>query len=239
MKIIFLNIWQGNLYKNLAKFIEAYSPGTDIFCFQEVSPELFSKISKILPLHNGQYNPGGEHYLNKVWYGQAIFTKKGLKTSISRKVFIFKEGTNKTGFMQYLSLKQGSNTIFVGNVHGKPYPSNKMDTPARTSQSRKIIELFENKKGSKIIGGDFNLLPETKSVKMFEDNGYRNLIKDFEIEKTRNEITWEFHGNGKSDFIKQYYADYVFTSPEVKVNSFEVPDIEISDHLPMILDFEI
>jgi hypothetical protein len=30
-----------------------------------------------------------------------------------------------------------------------------------------------------------------------------------------------------------------FVSPEIKVKSFKVPDVEISDHLPMILDFEI
>ena len=34
-------------------------------------------------------------------------------------------------------------------------------------------------------------------------------------------------------------VDYVFVSPEVKVIDFSVPNIEISDHLPLILDFEV
>jgi len=35
------------------------------------------------------------------------------------------------------------------------------------------------------------------------------------------------------------HSDYVFVSLEVKVKKFEVPNIEISDHLPLILDFEM
>ena len=42
---------------------------------------------------------------------------------------------------------------------------------------------------------------------------------------------WKFFG-------KQHFADYVFVSKDVKVKKFEVPYLEISDHLPLILDFE-
>ncbi len=33
-----------------------------------------------------------------------------------------------------------------------------------------------------------------------------------------------------------YHSDYVFVSPETDVMHFEVPDIEASDHLPLILE---
>ena len=49
---------------------------------------------------------------------------------------------------------------------------------------------MKDKVGPKIIGGDFNLNPDTESIKMFEEAGYKNLIKDFKIENTRNEISW-------------------------------------------------
>jgi len=82
-----------------------------------------------------------------------------------------------------------------------------------------------------------------ESLKMFESKGFRNLIKDFKIPTTRNEYAWkhafEKRGLNRPYFGKQLFADYVFVSPEVKVNKFEVSKIEISDHLPMILDFEI
>ena len=84
-----------------------------------------------------------------------------------------------------------------------------------------------------MIGGDFNLAPETKSIAMLTENGYRDLIKDFKIRTTRNRLAWEMYPESK-----QYFSDYVFASPEVKVKEFTVPENEISDHLPLILDIE-
>jgi endonuclease/exonuclease/phosphatase family metal-dependent hydrolase len=123
--------------------------------------------------------------------------------------------------------------FWIGNVHGKARPGEKEDTPVRIKQSEKIINYFKDLAGPKIIGGDFNLNPDTKSVEMFEKAGYRNLIKDFGIKNTRNKLSWEQFNN------VQNFADYCFTSPEVKVKSFKVPYMEISDHLPQILDFEV
>jgi endonuclease/exonuclease/phosphatase family metal-dependent hydrolase len=45
--------------------------------------------------------------------------------------------------------------------------------------------------------------------------------------------------DGKPFYGKQPFADYIFITPDIKVKNFEVPDLEISDHLPMILDFDI
>lgn len=44
---------------------------------------------------------------------------------------------------------------------------------------------------------------------------------------------------GLDKFGRVNLADYCFVFPEVKIKSFEVPNIEIFDHLPLILDFEI
>jgi endonuclease/exonuclease/phosphatase family metal-dependent hydrolase len=87
--------------------------------------------------------------------------------------------------------------------------------------------------GEKIIGGDFNLNKNTESVKMFEKNGYRNLIEEFGIEVTRNHLIWDLYPENI-----QFWADYLFVSPEVKVKSFEVPKNEVSDHLPQVLVIE-
>ena len=38
---------------------------------------------------------------------------------------------------------------------------------------------------------------------------------------------------------KLYFSDYVFASPDVEVQGFLVEDIEISDHLPMIVSAEM
>ena len=35
------------------------------------------------------------------------------------------------------------------------------------------------------------------------------------------------------------FADYIFTSPEIIVSEFKVLSDEVSDHLPLLLDFEM
>jgi endonuclease/exonuclease/phosphatase family metal-dependent hydrolase len=81
----------------------------------------------------------------------------------------------------------------------------------------------------KILMGDFNLLPDTESIKIIEAAGLRNLIKEFGITETRTELYKK----------KLRFADYAFVSPEIKVKDFKVlPDV-VSDHSPQYLDFEI
>ena len=76
--------------------------------------------------------------------------------------------------------------------------------------------------------GDFNLLPSTESIKMFEDFDLINLIKENNIISTR------------TSFYKkeEKFADYVFVSKGIKVNEFKVLIDEISDHSPLLIDFE-
>jgi len=85
------------------------------------------------------------------------------------------------------------------------------------------------------LGGDFNLYPQTKSIKIFEEAGYRNLIKDFGVKETRNKFAWEQF----PDEEKQHFADYCFVSKNIKIIDFQVPNVLISDHNPLILDFDI
>jgi endonuclease/exonuclease/phosphatase family metal-dependent hydrolase len=73
-------------------------------------------------------------------------------------------------------------------------------------------------------------MPETESIKMLDNLG-TNLIKEFKINNTRNEISWKKYHN------RQSFADYIFVSPDIRVNKFEVPYNLVSDHLPLVLEF--
>ena len=84
--------------------------------------------------------------------------------------------------------------------------------------------------------GDLNLLPQTESVALFERAGYRNLITEYNIKTTRGTLMRKLYPqfeHGPYGF--QEFADYTFMSSDLEVQSFEVPDVPISDHLPMIL----
>ena len=201
----------------------------------EFSPELFDKVSEILPGYNGFFEKGMDLVSWGITDCQVIFVRKNIKTGKNGKISIYRQSAHDVGFMQFLELQIGDKKTWLGSLHGKTLPGNKLDTPVRLKQSEKIINFFKDKIGPKIIGGDFNLMPDTKSVKMFEQAGYRNLIRDFGIQETRNNLSWKQFPNED----KQHFADYVFVSPDVKVKKFEIPYNEISDHLPQVLDFEV
>ena len=233
MKIIFLNTWQGKMKLAIKGFLDKEFKNTDIFCFQEVSPNFFKEIVTFLPQHTGFYEAGRTLALDNQIYGQAIFIRKNFELEKSGRVKLYYQLKDDIGFLQYQLLDIGRKKLWLGNVHGKTKPGTKHNTKTRLKQSERIINFFKDKEGPKIFGGDFNLNPDTKSIKMFEEAGYRNLIRDFDIKNTRNKLSWDQFNN------VQYFADYVFVSPEVIVKSFEVPYNEISDHLPLILNFEI
>lgn len=132
----------------------------------------------------------------------------------------------------YVRFSLGGKLFTICNFHGIAYPGNKLDTPDRIAQSKQLKEFLDKERGAKILCGDFNLMPETKSVALLEEN-LTDLIKTFHIRETRGKLSPFF---GKSD--AQHFADYMFVSPDVRVIDFKVPDAGVSDHLPMILESE-
>ena len=162
-------------------FVSKSSLTTDIFCLSEVQPELFSKLEFMLPHFRGFYEVGRFDKVMGLTYGQAAFVKRGIEAQILGKVDTFRNVYNDMGFAMPLVLTINQKPTYLMNVHGKARPGHKLDTPARARQSQKIINFLKSKEGPKIIGGDFNLMPSTYAVRLFEKEDYRNLIKDFEI----------------------------------------------------------
>lgn len=228
MKLIFLNVWNGKI-KGIIKFIEDNRQDTDVFCFQEAYNEMKSICKD--ELSDFQETYAYKYVALEEDFPQATYTSKNVKVLSSEILF---EGKMDCGLGIYTQVEFKNINVHICNFHGLSKPGDKLDNSGRLNQPRGLVEFFKDKEGLKIIGGDFNLLPETESIKMFEKNGYRDLIKDFKIPTTRNQLAWEKYPDNK-----QYYSDYVFVSQEVKVKKFSVPDVEISDHLPIILDIEL
>lgn len=235
----------------LFDFLGRYSKKIDIFCFQEVfagsfdekgnwgskdfeeKVSIFRDLEKILPNHFGILE-------NLIDYefgfrkGLAIFVKKNIPIEGQGEVTICDpdqllkpKDTLAFGNLQYIKIAGINKPLTIGNVHGLFNGPSKNDDPDRLEQSRRIKGFFDNVAGAKILCGDFNLWPDTESLKLLE-NDMRNLIKEYNITSTR------------SNFFKfpNKYADYVLVSPEIKVIDFKVIGEEISDHLPVYLEFE-
>jgi len=224
MKIIFLNTWKGTQEKQIRDFLTKENETTDIFCFQEVDEKMQGICGEILmdyliiietkPLTDGQF------------FYNAIYIKKSIE--ILESTIVLRE-IEEAGLGLHIKIKINNKIFNIINCHGVPYPGDKLDTETRIVQSREILNFTKNINEPMIIGGDFNLDPDTKSIKMFEEKNFLNLIKKFEIKTTRNENSWAKYPD------KQLFADYVFVK-KVEVNNFKVPDSDISDHLAMILE---
>lgn len=225
MKIMFLNAWYATTGDVLWNYIKEESKTTNIFCFMEADDEFREKCKEVLPDYilastdKEVFDEGG--------CSQSTFVKKEIKILNSEAMLL---GNIYIGGGLYTQIQDGDKIFHIASIHGMSKPGEKMDNPNRIEQSKRIIDFMSKFKGVKLIGGDFNLDFNTESVKMFEDNGYRNLIKEYKVDTTRNHLSWDRFNN------VQLWADFLFVSPDVKVKSFEVPKNEVSDHLPLIVE---
>jgi endonuclease/exonuclease/phosphatase family metal-dependent hydrolase len=248
MKLIDLNVECGVVCELLLEFIKTQAGEIDIFCFQEVfhrgivkrwfldeaRPELFSEIQNILPDFNGYFCAPSERDVG----GLAIFIKKSLEVKNVENTVLFEEmnSTMDESDESYFAMGRNLQSIeftneekiyTVFNFHGMWVFKGKTDTEKRLEQSGKIKKIFDVAEGARILCGDLNLEPNTKSIAMLsEDN--RNLIEEYKITSTRSSL---YKKPSKS-------ADYVIVSPEVQVVDFKVLKDEVSNHLPLFLEFK-
>lgn len=262
MKLICLNIWGGQVYEPLMEFIREQSATTDIFCFQEVFRStrkdidasngsrirILDELAAALPDFSCLFHPlikgsdeNGPVDFELEW-GAAEFIKKSISITSSGELPIFAAGSktfsgsfafNPRAF-GYFKINYRNLPLTVINVHGMTFGGdNKLDNPERLEQSLKLKEFALKENNPVVICGDFNILPEAESITMLEDK-FTNLVRKFEIAGTRSNIHLRKWG---ADPIYHKFSDYAFVSPELEVIGFTVPDIEISDHLPLIVEF--
>ena len=247
MKLITLNAWGGRICEPLIDFIKKHQD-VDIFCMQEIYHEaferdeywhheinsnLFNDLKKVFPNHNCFFDSHLED-----WWGLAIFVNKKFPIIEHGDKFVhLQKGYNvdleKQGYtaknIQYITIMLNNKKLTVINLHGLWNNKGKGDFEERITQSKNIINFAKKLKNDFIICGDFNLLPETKSLKLIEQElGLRNLISEYGITSTRTSYYKKEHK----------FADYVFITPGIIVKDFKVLPDEVSDHNPVYFEFE-
>ncbi len=241
MKLISLNTWCGIVYEPLKKFIEEQAKDTDIFCFQEIrngkylgefkgeTEDLFTKIKDILPDFKSYYTemlPG---------IGIAIFVKNSINIEkFDSKIVLFSEELDNIEkfnnekphprVIQIISLKNKLNILNFHGVHG----DFKKDTKERELQTKRLKKILNDLSGPKILVGDFNLMPDTMAISELEKE-MRNLMKGSHFKTTRSRYY------NKKDTLP--FADYAFVTEDILVKNFEVLPDEVSDHLPLLVEF--
>ncbi len=253
MKVISLNTWAGRAGKERLLDFFLRNSDADIFCLQEIWSAPFEhleghdagvpidhsgimvygarEISTLLSGYRDYFRP---HHLDN--YGLLMLVRKDLEVMDEGEVYVYKQKGHvperDAGFharnVQYVTLATPAGKRTVMNFHGLWNGQGKGDGEDRLKQSRRIIEFLKTLDHPYVLLGDFNLLPDTQSLQMLEEFGLRNLIREYGITSTRT-----------SHYTKpEKFADYVLVSDGIDVKDFRVLPDEVSDHAPLLVEFE-
>lgn len=190
------------------------------------------EISAVLDTHTAYFRP---HHLKN--YGLMMLVSKDIEVLEEGDVFVHKERGyipegdvgNHARNVQYLTLKTLLGNRTAINFHGLWKPgAGKRDIEERLTQSDNITTFLGTIKNPYIFAGDFNLNPDTESLKKLEALDLRNLVKEYGVTSTRT-----------SYYTKpEKFADYALVSPGIEVKDFKVLPDEVSDHSPLYVEFE-
>ncbi len=254
MKLICLNIWGGRAgagkllaflashreadflclqevwsapYENL----EGAPAGADAIAHEEMMVYAKQEIGALLGGHEVFFHP---NHLDD--YGLMTLVSKTQDVVDSGDVFVHRErGYVPQGNLglharnlQFVTVEGPSGPLSIVNFHGLWNGRGKGDSDERIAQSRRILEFLKSRKEPFVFCGDFNLLPDTESLRMLEAAGLRNLVAEFGVTSTRTRLYAR----------PEQFADYVFVSDGVDVRDFRVLPDEVSDHAPLLLEFE-
>jgi endonuclease/exonuclease/phosphatase family metal-dependent hydrolase len=132
--------------------------------------------------------------------------------------------------LQHIVAQTSAGEINVFNFHGIVDMDGDNYSPARQKMSQVILGAIKGKEYV-ILGGDTNATPGNQAIKDIEEK-----------------LASVFAGELKSTFNMRHkdnpgYAtsvvDMLFVSPDVKILQHSCPNVDISDHLPLVAEFEI
>lgn len=240
----------GKLSDSILEFIKNEKP--DILAVQEVYDSKDEKLEKRFHLieiikeecnfQHVFFSPACMAILpeGKIPAGNAIFSRFPFLNSETTFTYSeFKEISNyempdgdfslTPRNLQYVMLEINDVKVNVFNTQGV-WGKDSYDNKNKLEMSEKIVQEIENK-SNVILAGDFNALPNTKTM-LNIGKGLRNVFRDklkttFNVRRKKNPI------------FSNLVVDMVFTSNNIKVSESYCPNVDISDHLPLVVVFEI
>lgn len=253
LKLISLNLWQGGkLWQEIVDFLEKEKP--DILALQEVyeskefHPEQryksMAKLQEALPyLSFSQFAPTLTGLsLDGIPYreGNALFSKFKLE---QRGIYFFDVPYGEFDYasaafdpalaprnIQHVVADVDGTGLNIFNLQGI-WGKNELDNERRMNMGKAIAELVAGIKHT-IVCGDFNVDIKTRSVAQIEDAGLINIFKG-RIKSSMNTL------RRPEEVFGRIVPDMIFISPDLKLTSADCPKVDISDHLPQIITFEI
>jgi endonuclease/exonuclease/phosphatase family metal-dependent hydrolase len=244
MKIIQANIWYGKFGQEIVDFLSSEAP--DFVCMQEVNDlkgkaagNFFATLDEIKdkasfahafmsPMYSYRYME------REMPYGNAILSRLPFTHTDT----IFTRGAFMAGFdamkndsnirnLQHATIDINGTALHILNHHGHHIHGSKAGDEETVRQMRIIAELVGSLDGPVILCGDFNLAPDSESIGIINGK-LANLSIANGLKRTYTRFSQV-----------QEVCDYIFVNDQVKVRRFEMPETIISDHKPLILEFDL
>lgn len=204
----------------------------------------FRDVSRALPDHVAIFCPAAQGVL---WDDdQSIPSQWGLATFVHRSVpivgqvqgFVHK-AYSPVGYGDHPRSRSAhavrvfdyslQSFVSVTHMHGLRDLRGKMDTPERAEQAKRLLGLAQQVSEPDdvaVICGDFNVEPESETLRILADADFSELVTGRGFTSTRNA---QYKKPGR-------FADYMLISDIDKVQKFDVIyDPEVSDHCPLVL----
>ena len=229
MKILQWNIWFKEDINNIVKELKRID--ADIVCIQELcyygndkrNVEILSAVYPHFYYEVADTLVGDRNICN------AILSKYPFISTF--KSYIQEPGENKKDFSKEgriyieVSVKKDSNLYNIGTAH-LSYTHRFDETKEKDVEIENLINVIKEKERYLFLG-DLNAKKTSKYI--------RNIEKYYINHDTEN--TWTTKPFSYNGFVADgldWKLDYVFTSPDIKVQSVEVIKTDYSDHLPLL-----
>jgi endonuclease/exonuclease/phosphatase family metal-dependent hydrolase len=247
MKLIQFNAWGGALGRHTSRWMKQQD--VDIWMVQEVTSSPSAGRSRFFDFLEDALAAIGsvEVFSSKIFssiygkkqihYGNAILAKQKLEnryTEFTKGEYEpdfsgVDEDNNDIRLFQHATITNDKGVVIhLINYHGYCQANGVKTGDAETdAQCQQLADYIAKLTGPKILAGDFNLAPDSSSLKSLNAM-LRNLCLEFPVETTRNLFSYVMDT-----------VDYIWVSDEIIVKHFEVmPDL-VSDHAALLLEFDV
>lgn len=227
------NIWNNEDIDNIIKELKRID--ADIVCIQElaIKDDNDIKIRKLKELYSYIYYEKADTFLDGYSQCNAILSKYPLYDKSY--TYVQKPTDNKNDYSKegrvYVEAKVKINEkeLTIGTTH-LSYTDKFIETEEKDKEVTNLINCI--KKDNYILTGDFNTNKTSKYIKWLEEKLINN-------DTSNTWTTKHFSYNGFTETELNWKLDYIFTTKDIKVKETKVIDTKYSDHLPILLTFEM
>lgn len=254
IKLIQINIYRGKYLDSAINFLKSQEP--DVMTMQEVTSgrvnlyrnkksDLFELLKSKLRFNGVLHTDIRYRDLPEATFGNAVFSKLpviGYRV-VRLKRFRpcnFDEVEDPKSYFRIrpllarhlldATIQIYSQKVHIISWHGA-WTAPPADTKETLRQAKIVANYLKSLNEPFILGCDLNNIPESKTVALISKVA-KNLMTGANVNQTTHPKVHKIVPRG-------YLIDYIFTSKHFRTISLAVPQVTISDHLPVIAELEL